>query len=179
VPNSLVRIEETSLNLKFNPYNISWMVKHAKISFKLLNYIVTYYLGIVEHCSSYCDARSVTTLPPSKNLVPRFGSSSCSNEHSEHLHHSSVWQDKVWMSRTEEVFAFPGCFFFRVVAPLYLEEHGCFSPRDTILLIQDHDRVLGVRQVSLERCHFRQYDVHRCLQTPLQLRHVEDVMNSN
>jgi hypothetical protein len=85
----------------------------------------------------------------------------------------------VWMSRTEEVFAFLGCFFFRVVAPLYLEELDYFSPRDMILLIHDLDRVLGVRQVSLERCHFRQYNVHRCLQTLLQLPHVEDVVNSN
>jgi hypothetical protein len=137
------------------------------------------YLGIVEHCSSYSDARGVTALPPNKNLIPRFGRSSGSNGHSEHLHHSSLWQDKVWMVRTEEVFAFPGCFFFRVVAPLYLEELHCFSPRDTILLIQDLDQVLGVRQVSLERCHFRQYDIHRCLQTLLQLQHMEDVVNSS
>jgi hypothetical protein len=52
----------------------------------------------------------------------------------------------------------------------------CFTPRNTILLIQDLDWVLGV-QVSLERCHFWQHDVHKCLQTFLQLRHVEDVMN--
>ena len=37
VPNGLVRIKEMSLNLKFNPYNISWTVKLAKISFKLPN----------------------------------------------------------------------------------------------------------------------------------------------
>jgi hypothetical protein len=60
VPNGLVRIKETSLNLKFNPYNILWTVKLAKISFKLPNYIVSYYSGIVEHCSSYNDARGVT-----------------------------------------------------------------------------------------------------------------------
>jgi hypothetical protein len=52
-------------------------------------------------------------------------------------------------------------------------------PRDTILLIQDLDWVLGVRQVSLEWCHFRQQDVYRCLHTFLQLRHVEDVVNSS
>jgi hypothetical protein len=38
-------------------------------------------------------------------------------------------------------------------------------PHDAILLIQNLDWVLGVRQVSLERSHFRQHDVHRCLQT--------------
>jgi hypothetical protein len=144
VPNGLVRIKETSLNLKFNPYNISWTVKLARISFKLPNYIASYYSGIVEHCSSYSDARGVTALPPNKNLVLSFGRSSSSNGHSERLHHSSLWQEKVWMSRMEEVFAFPGCFFFRVVSPLYLEELDCFSPRDTILLIQDLDRVLRV-----------------------------------
>jgi hypothetical protein len=50
----------------------------------------------------------------------------------------------VWMARTEEVLAFPSCFFFRVIAQLYLEELDCFMPRDTIFLIQDLDRVLGV-----------------------------------
>jgi hypothetical protein len=83
------------------------------------------------------------------------------------------------MARMEEIFTFPSCFFFRVVAPLYLEEIDCFTPHDTILLTQDLDRVLGVRQVSLERCHFRQHNVHRCLQTLLQLWHVLDVVNSS
>jgi hypothetical protein len=36
-------------------------VKLARISFKLPNYIVSYYSGIVEHCSSYSDARGVIT----------------------------------------------------------------------------------------------------------------------
>jgi hypothetical protein len=62
VPNDLVQIKETCLNLKFNPYNISWMVKLARISFKLPNYIVSYYSGIIEHCSSYSDTRGVTVI---------------------------------------------------------------------------------------------------------------------
>jgi hypothetical protein len=66
VPNSLVRIKEMSLNLKFNPYNISWTVKLARISFKFPNYIVSYYSGIVEHYSSYSDARGVTKGWPKK-----------------------------------------------------------------------------------------------------------------
>jgi hypothetical protein len=66
-----------------------------------------------------------------------------------------------------------------MVAPLYLEELYCFTPRDTILLMQDIDWVLAVRQVSLEWCHFGQHDVHRCLQTFLQLQLVEDVVNSS
>jgi hypothetical protein len=73
------------------------------------------------------------------------------------------------MARMKEILAFLICFFFRVIAPLYLEELDCFMPRDTILLIQDLDWVLGVQQVSIERCHFRQHDVDRCLQTFLQL----------
>jgi hypothetical protein len=131
---------KNSLNLKFKPYNISWMgqtrkdfIQASKIHSELL----------FRHCSCYSDTRGVTTLPPNRNLISRFRSSG-SNRHSEQLHHSSLWQDKVWMVRMEEVFAFPCCFFFRVVAPLYLEELDCFMPRDTILLIQDLDRVLGV-----------------------------------
>jgi hypothetical protein len=61
-----------------------------------------------------------------------------------------------------ENLCFPSLFFFRVVAPLYLEELYCLTPCDIILLIQDLDWVLGVRQVSLEQCHFRQHDIHGC-----------------
>jgi hypothetical protein len=46
------------------------------------------------------------------------------------------------MVRTKKVLAFSSCFFFSVVAPLYLEELDYFTPRDTILLIQDFDWVL-------------------------------------
>jgi hypothetical protein len=60
-----------------------------------------------------------------------------------------------------------------------LKELDCFMPCDTDLLIQDFDWVLGVRLVSLERCHFRQHDIHGCLQAFLQLRHVEDVVISS
>jgi hypothetical protein len=97
----------------------------------------------------------ITTLPPNKNLVPRFRRSSGSNRNSEQSHISSLCQHEVWMARMKEVLAFPSYFFFRVVAPLYFEELDCFTPRDTILLIQALDWVLGVRQISLERCHFR------------------------
>jgi hypothetical protein len=83
------------------------------------------------------------------------------------------------MARTKKVLAFPSCLLFSVVAPLYLEELDYFTPHDTILLIQDFDWVLRVRQVSLEQCHFRQYNVHGCLQAFLQLRHMEDVVNSS
>jgi hypothetical protein len=69
------------------------------------------------------------------------------------------------MARMKKVLVFPSCFILSVVAPLYLEELDHFMPRETILLIQDLDGVLGVRQVSLEWCHFRQHDVHKCLQT--------------
>jgi hypothetical protein len=67
------------------------------------------------------------------------------------------------MARTKKILAFPCRFFFRVIAPLYLEELDCLTPGDTILLIQDLDWVLEVRQVSLERYHFRQHDIHECL----------------
>jgi hypothetical protein len=144
--------------MKFKPYNISHtgqthkdFIQASKTCSELL----------FRHCSYYSDTRGVTALPPNRNIIPRFGRSSGSN--SEQLHNSSLWQDEVWMARMEEVLTFPCCFFFRVIAPLYLEKLDCFTPRDTILLIQDLNQVLRVRQVSLEWCHFRQHDVHRCL----------------
>jgi hypothetical protein len=139
---------KNSLNLKFKPYNISWtgqtrkdFIQASKIHSKLL----------FRHCSYYNDTRGVTALPPNRNLVLRFGRSSGSNKHSEQLHHPSLWQDEIWVARMEEVFAFPSCFFFRVIAPLYLEELDCFPPHDTILLIQDLDRVLGYDMLASSR----------------------------
>jgi hypothetical protein len=152
--------------LNFKPYNISCTTQTCKdfIQASKIHNELSF-----RHCSSYSDTRGVIALPPNRNLIPRFGSSRGSNRNNKQLHNSSLWQDEVWMARMEEVLSFPSCFFFRVVAPLYLEELDYFMPHDTILLIQDLDQVLGVRQVSLERCHFRQHDVHRCLQTFLQL----------
>jgi hypothetical protein len=127
---------KNSLNLKFKSYNTSWMgqtrrdfIQASKIHNELLSGTVaaTVTLGVSQ------------PSPPNRNLIPRLGRSSGSNRHSEQLYHSSLWQDEVWMARMEEVFAFSSCFFFRVVAPLYLEEFDCFTPRDTILLIQDLD----------------------------------------
>jgi hypothetical protein len=65
-----------------------------------------------------------------------------------------------------------------MVAPLILEERYGLVSSDMILLIYYLDRVLGIGQICFERCHFRQYYIHGCFQTLLQLRHVEDVMNS-
>jgi hypothetical protein len=42
----------------------------------------------------------------------------------------------------EKVLTFPSCILFSVVAPLDLEELDGFTPRDTILLIQDFDWML-------------------------------------
>jgi hypothetical protein len=54
------------------------------------------------------------------------------------------------MARMTEVLAFPCCFFLGAVASLYLEELDHFMPCVMILLIQDLDWLLGVRQVSLK-----------------------------
>jgi hypothetical protein len=78
---------------------------------------------LFSHCSYYSDTRGVTALPPNRN--------------NKQSHTSSLWQDEVWMAGTKEVLTFPSCFFFRVVAPLYLKELDCFTPHDMILLIRD------------------------------------------
>jgi hypothetical protein len=56
-----------------------------------------------------------------------------------------------------------------MVAPLTLEELYGLVPSDAILLIQYLDRVLGIGQIYFELCHFRQYYIHKCFQTLLQL----------
>jgi hypothetical protein len=110
---------------------------------------------LFKHYSCYSDTRGVTTLPTNRNLTLTFGRSSGSYRNSEQSHISSLWQHEVWMARTKKVLTFLSCFFFRVVALLYLEELDCFTSRDMFLLIQDLDWVLGVQQVSLEWSHFR------------------------
>jgi hypothetical protein len=42
-----------------------------------------------------------------------------------------------------------------MVAPLDLEELDRLAPCNMTLLIQDLDRTLRIRQIYLERCHFR------------------------
>jgi hypothetical protein len=132
---------KNSLILKFKPYNISCTAQTHK---DFIQAFKTRSELLFRHCSCYSDTRCVIALPPNRNLILRFGRSSGSNKNSEHMHHSSLGQDEVWMARTEEVLTFPRCFFFRVVAPLNLEEIDCFTPHDTILLIQDLDWVLGI-----------------------------------
>jgi hypothetical protein len=117
--------------------------------------------------------------PPNRNLDLRFGRRNGSNRDGEQPHIPSLRGHEVCMARMKKVLAFPCCLFFSVVAPLDLEQHDCSTPHDTILLIQDFDWMLRVGQVSLERCHFKKHDVHGCLEAFLQLRQVEDVVNSS
>jgi hypothetical protein len=60
----------------------------------------------------------------------------------------------------EEFFTLPSGLFFGMVAQLYSEELDHFAPCDTVLLIQDNDMMLRIRQVSLDWCHvhFFSYD---------------------
>jgi hypothetical protein len=67
----------------------------------------------------------------------------------------------------EKILAFPCCFFYHVAAPLDLVELDHLAPCDMTLLVQDLDRMFGICQVCLEWCHFRQYNIHGCLQTLL------------
>jgi hypothetical protein len=64
------------------------------------------------------------------------------------------------------------------VAPLNLEKLNGLAASDMILLIQDLDRVLRIGEICFERCHIQQYNIHGWLQALLQLRYVEDVVNS-
>jgi hypothetical protein len=50
-----------------------------------------------------------------------------------------------------------------MIAPLYLEELNHVAPRDTVLLIQDLDGVVGVGLVRLKQSHIKQYNIHECL----------------
>jgi hypothetical protein len=122
--------------------------------------------------------RGVTALPLKQNLVPRFERRKNSKRDIEQSHVLSLRQLKIWMARIEKIFTLLCCFFYHMVAPLDLVELGHLAPCDTTLLVQDLARMLGICHVCLKRCHFRQYNIHECLQLLLQLRYVEDIMNS-
>jgi hypothetical protein len=102
-----------------------------------------------------------------QNLVPRFEKENGSKRDSEQSHVPSLRQLKVWMTRTEEIFTLPCCFFFRMVAPLDLVELDRLASYDMTLLVQDLDRMFRICQIRVERCHFWQYNIHGCLQTLL------------
>jgi hypothetical protein len=57
------------------------------------------------------------------------------------------------MVRMEKFFTLLSGFFFSMVAPLHFVELDHLTPSDTVLLIQDLDQMLGIRQVSLEWYH--------------------------
>jgi hypothetical protein len=59
------------------------------------------------------------------------------------------------MAQMEEFITLISGFFFTMIDPLYLEELDSLAPCDTVLLIQDLDRMLGVHQISLEWYHAR------------------------
>jgi hypothetical protein len=67
----------------------------------------------------------------------------------------------------EKIFSLPCCFLYGVVAPLDLVELDRLAPCDMTLLVQDLNRMFRICQVRLEWCHFRQYNIHGCLQTLL------------
>jgi hypothetical protein len=149
--------------------------KLARILFKLQEYIVSYYSNIVPSTVTLGVSQpSPQTEISTRDLEGVVALTGTMNNHT--FPHHSIMKSRWWEWR--KFLAFPSWFFFRVVAPLYLEELDCFMRRDTTFLIQDLDWVLGV-QVSLEWCHLRQHDIHRCIQTFLQLRHMEDVVNSS
>jgi hypothetical protein len=97
---------------------------------------------LLKHCSCYLDIRGVTKLPLTEILTRDLDGemvlTGTTNSRTFSLY------SKIRMVRMKEVLASPSCFFFGAVAPLDLEELDCFTPCDTILLIQDSDWVLGV-----------------------------------
>jgi hypothetical protein len=130
-----------SLNLKFNH---TTLIIRTKLVQGFIQASIAQSETLLQHCICYSIKQGCHNPPPNRNLDPGFRKSCGSNRNSQQSHISSLWQNKVWMVRMEKILTFPSCFFFRVIAPLYLEELHCFTPRDTILLIQDLDWVLGV-----------------------------------
>jgi hypothetical protein len=105
--------------------------------------------------------------PLEQNLVLRFEKEKGSKRDSEQSHVPSLRQLEIRMTRMEEIFTLPCCFSFRTGAPLDLVELDHLAPRDTTLLVQDLYGMFGICQVRVEWCHFRQYNIHGCLQTLL------------
>jgi hypothetical protein len=91
--------------------------------------------------------------PPLKqNLIPRFKKEKGSKRDNEQSHIPCLRQLEVWMTRTEEIFTLPCCFFFRMVASSDLVELDHFAPCDTTLLVKDLDRMFRICQIRVEWC---------------------------
>jgi hypothetical protein len=120
------------------------LIIQTKLVYDFIHASIVHSETLLQYCSCYSNTRGVTALPPNRNLDPRFGRSSGSNRNSDQTHTSSLLEDEAWIARMKEDLALLSCLFLSVVAPLYLEEHDHFMPRDTVLLIQDLDGMLGV-----------------------------------
>src|SRR4051812_17236696 len=79
--------------------------------------------------------QGVTDLPPYKNLVPEI---------------PKLGFKEIRKLGSKVVFTFPGCFCFRVVAPLDLEVLDGAASSAPFSLIQNADRTLAVGQIGLK-----------------------------
>ena len=75
------------------------------------------------------------TYPPYKNLVPEI---------------PKPGFKEIWKLESKVVFAFPGCFYFSVVAPLDLEVLDRAASSALLSLIQNADGSLAVGQIGLK-----------------------------
>ena len=103
----------------------------------------------------------VTVLPPYKNLVPRFL--------------GFRKEGRVLGSKT--IFSFLGCFLFRVMRPLDLEELDGFLTSFAFSFIKDTDRILSISEVLLEIKSLVINTTDRIFEATLELGNMEHIMN--
>ena len=104
---------------------------------------------------------AVTTLPPLQE------------SHPEILGLSE--EGGVFLTKTS--FTFPGCFFFRMVRPLDLEELDGLITSLPFRFIQDADRMLTVGQILLDVQYFMISPTNRIFEATTELRDMEDIMH--
>jgi hypothetical protein len=59
-------------------------------------------------------------------------------------------REKLWILRTKKFLGLPCSLLLRMVAPLNFEESNRSMPRNSVLLIQNLQWVLRIRQVGIE-----------------------------
>ena len=104
---------------------------------------------------------AVTTLPPLQESRP------------EILGLSE--EGGVFLTKTS--FTLPGCFFFRMVRPLDLEELDGFITSLPFRFIQDADRMLAVSQILLNVQLFMINPTSRIFETTPELGYMEHIMD--
>jgi hypothetical protein len=103
----------------------------------------------------------VTSLPPCKNLIPRFLRT----------------REKGRVLGSMASLSFPSCFLFGMTRPLNFEELDGLTSSFSSSFIKDKDRILSIGEIFLKIKSGMINSMNWIFKETLELRHMEYIMN--